>query len=118
MKIKIDVRHNLKETDEFSDVIWMAECLTVLRVSGSHQSLDLIFDDSELFGETIPLSRKQDFGPMIIGVLVAALADCITAEDWMLVNDGKGEDVYSGQPLMSWREEYYSPRLLLCSACS
>ena len=61
---------------------------------------------------------KRDFGPRMIGVLVAALADCITAENWSLENDGVEESVYSRGPLLSGREAYHSLRLLLDSACS
>lgn len=71
------------------------------------------------FGEkSFICPAKRDFGPRMIGVLIAALADCITAEDWSLENGGVEENVYSGCPLLSGREAYHSLRLLLDSACS
>lgn len=61
---------------------------------------------------------KQDFGPMMIGILVAAFTDCVTTEDWTPESDAEWESIYLERPLISEREAYYSLCLLCDSTCS
>ena len=99
-------------------MIWSIESLRFVPMRWGNLSEEAREAFMPFSGRPFLCPAKQDFGPRMIGVLVAALADCITAEDWTLENDGKEEDLYLGQPLMSGREEYHSLRLLLYSACS
>lgn len=59
-------------------------------------------------GKTFTCPAKQEFGPRIIGVLVAALTEYITEENCD-IKSGKGnEDIFSRGPLSSNRRAYGS----------
>lgn len=96
------------ECCQWNPAIWGMESLRFLPTRWGNLSEEARGVFMPFAGRPFLCPAKQDFGLMMIGVLVAALADCITAEDWILENDGKEEDVYSGQPLMSGREDYHS----------
>lgn len=61
-------------------------------------------------GSTFVCPAKQDFGPRMIGVVVAALAAHITSRDWKLelcVGGPDGMEEFGGQePLLSGRHAY------------
>lgn len=55
---------------------------------------------------------KKDFGPRMIGVLVAALATNITTKDWRLGQTADGISSHPEEPLDSKRESYGDLHLL------
>lgn len=61
-------------------------------------------------GSTVIYPTKQNFGPRMIGVIVAALATHITVHDWKLklcVNDPSGrKKLKREEPLVSDRNKY------------
>jgi len=61
-------------------------------------------------GSTFVYPTKENFGPRMIGVIVAALATHITAHDWKLelcVNDPNGgKELKREEPLVSDRNKY------------
>ena len=61
-------------------------------------------------GSTFVCPAKQDFGPRMIGVIVAALAAHITAHDWKLElcvgGPNGGEELEREEPLISDRNHY------------
>lgn len=58
-------------------------------------------------GKTFTCPAKQEFGPRVIGVLVAALTEYITAENWDIESEAK-EDIFSREPLSSNRRAHGS----------
>lgn len=61
-------------------------------------------------GRTFTCPAKQEFGPRVIGILVAALVEYITEENWDIEYEKttKEEDVFSPGPLSSNRRAYGS----------
>lgn len=59
-------------------------------------------------GKTFTCPAKQEFGPRVIGVLVAALTEYITEETWDIESEKTKEDVFSRGPLSSNRRAYGS----------
>lgn len=59
-------------------------------------------------GKTFTCPAKQEFGPRVIGVLVAALAEYITEENWDIECRETKEDIFSPGPLSSNRRAYGS----------
>lgn len=59
-------------------------------------------------GKTFTCPAKQEFGPRVIGVLVAALAEYITEVNWDVECEKTKEDVFSPGPLSSDRRAYGS----------
>ena len=60
-------------------------------------------------GSTFVCPAKQDFGPRMIGVVVAALAAHITPRDWKLelcVGGPNGGEELGEEPLVSDRNKY------------
>ena len=61
-------------------------------------------------GSTFACPAKQDFGPRMIGVIVAALAARVTAHDWKLElcvgGPNGGEELGREEPLVSDRNKY------------
>lgn len=59
-------------------------------------------------GKTFTCPAKQEFGPRIIGVLVAALTEYITEENFDIESEKAKEDIFSRGPLSSNRRAYGS----------
>ena len=59
-------------------------------------------------GKTFTCPAKQEFGPRIIGVLVAALTEYITEENCDIESEKVKEDIFSRGPLSSNRRAYGS----------
>lgn len=59
-------------------------------------------------GKTFSCPAKHEFGPRVIAVLVAALTEYITEENWDIGSEKTKEDVFSREPLSSNRRAYGS----------
>lgn len=59
-------------------------------------------------GKAFTCPAKQEFGPRVIGVLVAALVEYITEENWDIECEKTKEDVFFPGPLSSNRRAYGS----------
>ena len=61
-------------------------------------------------GSTFVCTAKQDFGPRMVGVLVAALAARIEAGEWKLevgaAGSDRGQELSGREPLVSERMGY------------